>query len=227
MFISSSTDNNKGDTSPSLLDSVVDCEESDLCKQQCNKLFSIDVLLLNKCLDQKSNIVSKMNSVFPPMQKGNWKSIKADSLKALIDFDDDIWPKYAGVNTTQSREMLLWVAKNKDIARLLDDDHKILGNAFRVLGFASYDKKVQEGMNKDVDLDNQHTFFEVSVHSENDSAFKAAHELLRKECGENNKPCVKKVYCNIGRDLVFGKLNNLDLGEDADPDGTLNRVDCP
>ena len=209
------------------LETSVECSDSARCKQQCNKLFTTDASLLDKCLDQKSSDVSQINAAFSPMEKANWDSIKAISLDVLVDFDKNIWPKYAGINRVKAREMLLWVAKNDDIADLLDEDHNILRNAFSTLGSTSYDEKVQTGMTEDVDLEENRTFFEVSIHNNNDKAFKAAHELLKEECGENDRFCVREVYCSIENDLVFGTLNRLELGEDADSDGTLNRSDCP
>ncbi len=208
------------------LEDAVECSDSARCKQQCNKLFTTDASLLEKCLDQKSSDISQINAAFAPMEKANWEAVKALPLAFLVDFDEDIWPKYAGINRVKAREMLLWVAKNDDIADLLDEDHNVLRNAFSALGSSSYDKKVQAGMIEDVDLEENHTFFEVSVHNNNDKAFRAAHELLKEECGENDKLCVKKVYCDIGHDPVFGTLKRLELGEDADSDGTLNRDDC-
>ena len=201
-------------------DSSLECSDSSRCVEICKKLFSAESVLLSKCRKTNSAEIAQINIIYSSMGKGNWDSIKTEHLKVLIDFDDDIWPKYARVNNRVSaREMLLWVAEEEDVATLLDDKQVVLKNAFTIMGAPAYEEEVVfEGMKKDVDIERNQTFFEVSALNKNDRAFQAAHELLKEEC-EEQKNCVKTVYCDIYQSVVFGKLNELELGADADVDG--------
>ena len=201
-------------------DSSLECSDSSRCVEICKKLFSAESVLLSKCRKTNSAEIAQINVIYSSMGKGNWDSIKTEHLKVLIDFDDDIWPKYARVNNKVSaREMLLWVAKEEDVATLLDDKQIILKNAFTIMGAPAYEEEaVFEGMKTDVDIERNQTFFEVSALNKNDRAFQAAHELLKEEC-EEQKNCVKTVYCDVNQSVVFGKLNELELGADADVDG--------
>ena len=203
------------------------CQNSQRCKTWCDNLFLTDQLL-NKCLNQTTDDVSHLHSVLSAMEKGNWKSIKPEHLSTVIKFDDDLWPKYASVNNRAlAQTMLLWIAEESEVAEFLVGDQKVLKNAFQVLGTpGAEDKLVLKGLRKDVDLENDQTFFEVSAHKKNDNGFKAVHALLKEECKEQ-KSCVKRVYCEIDQTVVFGKLNRLGLGGDADADGdSLHQDEC-
>ena len=205
-----------------------ECTEDSRCKEQCKKLFSLETDLLNKCLKQDVADVSQLNVVVSAMDKGNWNSIKPEPLKILVDFDEDIWVKYADVNIARAKEMLVWVAKNEEIANHLGDEQAPLKAAFASVGGERFreDIRVIEGMKAEVEVNKRRTFFEESVHNQNDTAFEAAHALLKRECNES-KACIQKVYCDIGESLVFGKLNTLDLGGDAVASGNeLHQSDC-
>lgn len=204
------------------------CSDSQRCKTYCNKWFATKSSLLRKCLDQESADVSTLNGVLASMEKGSWDSIKPEELHVLTEFDEDIWPEYASINNkTSARDMLLWVAEEEKIADKLDGNKAVLKNAFSVFGAPAHrDQVVFEGMKKDVDIERHRTFFEVSVFNNNNKAFKEAHNLLKEECN-NRKTCIKTVYCDIGVDNVFGRLNELELGQDADTDGdSLHRDEC-
>ena len=220
-------DASEGDDSEGKLKFVeAECTDDQRCKEQCKKLFGLEADLLDKCLKQDSADVSQLNVVISAMDKGNWTSIKPEPLKILVDFDEDIWVKYADVNIARAKEMLVWVAKNEEIAGHLGDEQAPLRVAFANVGGERFheDKRVIEGMKVDVEGNKNRTFFEESVHSENDTAFKAAHELLKRECDEE-KTCIKTLYCEIGESVVVGKLNALELGGDAALSG--NDLKCP
>lgn len=224
---SKKTDENEG-TEQFGGESSLECSNSERCRGYCNSLFAADSSLLSKCLDQESGDITNLNAAILSMEKGGWDSIKVEHLHILVEFDDGVWPKYAGVNDKVSaREMLLWVAKDEGIADLLDEEHKVLKNAFTVLGAPAHEQDVIfEGMKKDVDLEKRRSFFEVSVFNKNDKAFKAAHALLKEEC-DDRKFCVRKLYCDVNQTVVFGKLNELELGGDADVDGgSLHGDEC-
>lgn len=194
-------------------DSSLECADSRRCVEICKKLFSAESHFLSKCLKTNSFEIGQINVVYSAMEKGNWDAIKQEQLKSLVDFDESIWVKYARVNNRVSaREMLLWVAKEEAVAELLDEDHLVLKNAFTTLGAPAYENIVVfEGMKTNVDIDRNQTFFEVSALNKNDRAFKAAHGLLEEEC-EEQKNCIKTLYCDVNQFVVFGKLNELELG---------------
>ena len=207
---------------------TLECSSSQRCRGYCDKWFTTNSSLLDKCFEQESDDITKLNATILSMEKGSWDSIKTENLHILTKFDEDLWPKYASVNNKPSlREMLIWVAENEEIADLLDEDNEVLKNAFTILGAPTHeDEAMFEGMKQDVDVDRRRTFFEVSVFNNNNEAFKAAHALLKEECNDR-RTCVKKVYCDIDVDSVFGRLNELELGEDADTDGdSLHRDEC-
>ena len=203
------------------------CSVSTACQKTCKKIFETSANLYEKCLEETTDDVSDLNKVISAMEKGNWKSIKGGSLKVLMDFDKDIWPKYAGIRDKATiEEMLLWVAENEDIATHLDEKHQVLKRAFTVLGApAGADTVVREGMEKDVDKKEKLSFFEVSAFENNKPAFEGAHQLLKEEC-EEELFCIEKFYCKLNKTLVFGKLNNYGLAEDAKKSGSFYQEDC-
>ena len=204
-----------------------ECSTVPQCQLRCSTVFETSKDLYDKCLQETADDVIELDKAISAMEKGSWKSIKAESLKVLVGFDEDIWPKYAGVrNKTTVQEMLLWVTENEDIANHLDEEHEVLKNAFSVLGApASQSEVVREGMKKDVDIKEKRTFFEVSVFKKNKPAFEKAHQLLVKEC-DKDRFCIKNFYCALNKTLVFGKLNEYDLAKDTQKGGSLNQADC-
>ena len=205
----------KGDVS-------INCSDSVKCENNCNLLFVTDVDRLDKCLDSKGDEISSIKSVVDAMSGGNWDGIKADDLEVLTTFDTDIWLEYAQINNKPNvREMLLWVAEEQGVGALVNNNKglEILEVAFRTLGSsASEDKRVQEGLKKEVDLETGETFLEVSALAENDEAFKAAHRMLKDHCDEDAR-CMKNLYCDVNEDVVFSKLNELELADEVDSDG--------
>ncbi len=204
------------------------CSGSAPCKRTCKKIFETSAKLYEICLEETTSDVAHLNKVISAMEKGNWKSIKGDSLKVLMAFDKDIWPKYAGIrDKTTIEEMLLWVAEDENIAMHLDEKHNVLRRAFTVLGApAGEDTVVQKGMERNVDTKEKRNFFEVSAFHNNRKAFEGAHNLLKEECDEDSF-CIEKFYCKIEKTLVFGKLNVYGLAKDAKRSGSLHQEDCP
>ena len=228
LFSDESTGNNEDEATLKFAGDVSSkCSDNQRCRNYCGALFSHDVSLRDKCADQALGDVSKINSAISAMDSGHWSSIKREHLHILIEFDKSIWLEYASINNKVSAQsMLLWIAQEEEIANLLGEGEgqEVLKNAFAVLGAPAYDDAVLKGMKMFVDLDKDQGFFEVSVLKGNDNAFQEAHELLKKECG--SRVCVKNIYCEIDQDVVFGKLNQLELAQDAEADGALYREDC-
>ena len=204
----------------------VECSTRPACQLKCKTVFETSKDLYDKCLEEKSDDVIELDRAISAMEKGSWKSIKPGALKVLVDFDEDLWPKYAGVRNKEIvQAMLLWVAENPNVSEHVYQE--VLKEAFTALGQpASEDSAVRKGMNEDVDIKEKRTFFEVSAFKKNQSAFESAHELLVQECNEDHY-CIKKFYCALNKTLVFGKLNSWDLAESAQKSGSLNQSDCP
>lgn len=204
-----------------------ECQTSQRCKVHCNNLF-IQKSLLEKCLSQTTAQVSKLHAALSAMEKGNWSSIKAEHLQVLVDFDEDLWPKYAGVNNRElAHAMIQWVASEPKVADFLQDDQRALRNALLVLGAPGNGDReiILKGLKEDVDLEREQSFFEVSALKKNDNAFRAGHAVLKEEC-EERKSCIKKLYCDVNQTVVFAKLNSLGLGGDADDGGSLYADEC-
>lgn len=208
-----------------------DCDLDKVCVSRCQQAFSTNSTLLKNCLREEPETVDLITSSTTAMEKRQWSSIKAQELKALVDFDKDTWVKYSNVsNKTSAREMLLWIAKTEEIAESLDNDGQVLKNAFSVLGASNYyeDQRALQGMKQNIDLKERQGFFEVSAFNENKKAFQNAHKVLKEECGASNKNCLKEFYCGIYHSLVFGMLNELGLGADTGSDGSrLHADECP
>ena len=209
----------------------VTCSESNRCNTFCKKMFSAELDRLEKCLKFKSSGVGDIHTAYSSMERGRWSAIKAEYMQVLTEFDDQIWPEFAQrKNKISAREMLLWVAKQKEVALLLDkgdeeEGSKILKNAFSVLGEpAEKDKAVIKGMEKKVETAKNQNFFQTAVMNKNDEAFKAGHTLLTAEC-KSQKSCIKSFYCDTDEDIVFGKLNTLGLGKEISGGG-LFRSNC-
>ena len=202
------------------------CSTDSNCPVLCKTIFETSKKLYDKCLQETSINVAELSKAILAMDKGSWKSIKAESLQALVNFDTDIWPKYAGVqNKTTIQEMLLWVAEEESIANHVYQE--VLKKAFTVLGSpAEKTKVVQEGMKENVDTKENRSFLEVSVFNKNKKAFEQAHKLLIEDC-EESRFCVQKFYCCLlNKTLVFQKLNEYDLAKDANKSGSFYQSDC-
>ena len=222
---------------PELAGITAECSANNRCPALCKKMFNGEPDRLDKCLTLQSSDVGEINAVYSSMEKGSWSTIKPAYMKVLVEFDDELWPEFAKVNEKAfARNMLLWVAKQKEAAELLDEGESgddgdsegslILKNAFSVLGLPAHkDKVVIEGMKQYVDdSKNKQNFFQVSAFNKNDEAFKAGYTLLKAEC-EGRASCMKKFYCDIDEDIVFGRLNSLDLGSEIEGGG-LYKSEC-
>ena len=202
-----------------------ECSTVPKCQLRCTTTFETSKKLYDKCLEETSDDVIELDKAISGMEKGNWKVIKAESLKVLVDFDQDIWPKYAGVrNKTTVQEMLLWIAENEDIAEHVYQ--KVLEQAFYVLGAnANKGEMIREGLKVYVDTKENRSFFEVSAFKKNRKAFEEAHKLITEECSKDPY-CLKKFYCELNKTLVFGKLNQYGLAQDTQKSGSLYQADC-
>ena len=214
--------------------SFVACSSNGTCQKRCKEMFSSDSSLLKKCLKEDTNDVGKMRAAFTGMSDGNWTSVKAKDLKILLEFNNEIWLKYAGINYQNSKNMLFWIAKNKDIGELLsttdgdnDDeeepDQAILKKAFKKLGESG---NIFKGMKEEVDDKEEISFLEVCAFEKNEPAFTSAHRVLKEECNDRES-CVKNFYCELSKDVVFGMLNKLKLAEDAIQGNVIHSNLCP
>lgn len=197
---------------PKIIKSI--CEDNNNCKNICNNLFQDE--LLDRCYEQSVSDVNQLKVVINNMRKNKWKNIKSQSLKILTDFDKDIWAKYSGTNDIFSKDMLIWIAKNPDIAEILDPSSRVLKNAFIELGSA-FDKedKIKYGMKCHIEEQNKepYSFFAVSALEGNSKAFEAGHKLLSEECENTDEvlqfTCIKQIYCSLNH-IVFSELKNID-----------------
>ena len=206
------------------------CNSELRCKDQCEKWFTGTSSLLKKCLSSPHNDMIRMTQVIAAMERASWKTINETDLSILNQFNESLWQNYAKINNRRPiREMLLWIASTEKIADHLDKENIILKNAFTIMGKTQVDRTedtaVITGMKQDIDLNTHQHFLEVSALEGTESAFKAAHELLKTECNEQ-KICMKNFYCYLNTPIVFGALNRLKLGEDVDSDGELSSGEC-
>ena len=141
--------------------------------------------------------------------------------------DIDLWIRKAQSSKESSRRMLLWLAEKPEVALELDSEGRVLRAGFESLGRVYGSRALLESMKMDIDVehDQHRTFFEVAAIYDNVDVFKKAHQLVKEECG-GDWICVKQVYCASCSDIIFGYLNKLDLGQDADSDGLLHKREC-
>ena len=223
---SSSNSENELDQFEKTFGRISKCSENPGCKSDCRRLFIKDSSLVERCSSRSITDVRYMKKIVLAMERGQWSSIQASELEVVFEFNRDLWLDHAAISKNSSREMLVWVAEEEEIAELLDDDGRVLKTAFKEVGSSYGDNSVIEGMKDRVDLTDNRNFFEIAAVNDNNDAFKNAHNLLKKECDEE-RVCIKQVYCSSCADIIFGRLNELDLGEDADSDGLLHKTECP
>ena len=198
----------------------------------CRRLFFRDSSVVEKCGRRSVTEVRYMRRTVLAMERGQWTSIQASELKVVIEFDEEfdenLWLDHAAISKEGSQDMLVWVAEEKEIAELLDDDGEVLKAAFGKLGALYGRDAVLEGMKNRVDRTHGRNFFEIAAVNRNDDAFKNAHDLLKAECEdkEDERVCMKDVYCSSCADTIFGRLNGLGLGEDVERDGELHKSEC-
>ena len=208
------------------------CSTQSACESRCQVLFK-ESDSFKTCLNLKTGGVEDLENTLNKIKEGSWDSLKTSQISTLMQVDKEarVWLRYIGGHKTKSRDMLLWLAENKDISPLLKDNTKILKSAFKNIARAGgREPPAVEGMTTDIDDSEQgvQAFFEICAEEKNEEGFRLGHELLVEECEDKGKFCVKTVYCRIKSPLVFSLLNALDLGEEADTDdGQLHISDCP
>ena len=184
---------------------------SDQCESYCRDVFSFSDHY-EKCVDLGYSSAQKVESVYSRMEKGNWSSITSEELDVLVDISIEPWLRQARSFHASAKEMLLWIAKNKDIARLLDDEGSILKEG---LGSVSYKRNVRglkEGLS--LQLEDGKRFLEVMAWERNDEGLKKMHQLILNVCG-NRDGCIEDVYCTYkDEDIVFESITDLELHSD-------------
>lgn len=201
------------------------CDRDDRCVASCRELFVADSNRADKCMSQTVGNVRALKIVVTAMDRGSWSSIKPDQLRRALEFDSDLWLPYVSVNKSHNREFLKLVAEQPEVAELIDDN-EILRQAFMSLVLlGSPDDKILEGMQKYVDEDENQTFFGVAALSNNNKAFEEGHRLLSDVC-QKRKLCVQRVYCAIYEDIVFTRLNDLNLADEVTDSSRISISIC-
>ncbi len=172
-----------------------------------------------------SGIVRKVKGTVRALKRGNFNSIKASDLEQLMDLDKNLLVHGARVSKENSKNLLEWVAEDTEIAALLDPEGEVLRAAFEELAPAYGERAFIEGVKQNISRQGYKSFFEVAAVHDNEEAFKKAHEVIKNYCGETTT-CIKEAYCASCADIIFGYLNKLDLGKDADRDGFLHKNEC-
>ena len=201
------------------------CKDNPSCVDNCQELFARSSSLADRCGELSVRDVRNMKRIVLAMERGQWDSIEVDELEVIVDFDIGFWLEHVGISKESARNMLVWVAEETEIAELLDDEGEVLKRAFEEIGEAYEDNAVIEGMKDRIDRIDNRNFFELAAINDNEDAFTNAHHLLKEECDED-RVCMKGVYCSSCADIIFGQLNRLDLGDDVDRDGLLHKTEC-
>ena len=190
------------------------CNQDDRCVIDCRELFVGDSDHASKCMKQTVGDVRVLKTVIALMEKGSWSSVKPDQLERALEFDSDLWLPYVSANKSHNREFLKFIAEEPQAAELIDDN-EILRQAFMSLVLlGSPDDKVLDGMQRYVDEDDNQTFFGVAALNKNNEAFEEGHRLLSDVC-QQRKLCLQRVYCGIYEDIVFARLNELNLSDEV------------
>ena len=202
------------------------CRQDTHCEQDCREAFVGNSQLVDRCQNQKVSEVKVIKEVMKLIKNGAWASIKEDKAEIALEFDRKLWLDYVDVNKEKAKNFLAWVAEHPRIAKLLDTDGEALERAFMgIVLLGSKTERIFAGMQTDVNKDKRQTFFEMAVLNDNDDAFKSAHRLLADTC-EKRQVCVRRVYCSIYKDLIFARINTLDLVEDVANSNSVSIAIC-
>ena len=200
------------------------CSEKESCAKICNELFetksSADI-----CLNLSETAVSNVQNTLTAIENQQWSTIRPSELRALLNISKEVWLQHIHTNPKQAQDMLLWLAENPDIGKQMEETEEIIKKAFEALTLSQGDQAFVEGLKKVIDTENNKTFLEICAENNNDTLFIVTHNALVQEC--NNTSCIKNLYCDLDRSIIFGKLNKLGLGTTADQDGdSLHSDEC-
>ena len=201
------------------------CSEKEECTAICNELFK-DKSSIDKCLYISESEVNKVQETLSAIEDQQWNKIDSAELKALLNISKEVWLQHIHTNQKQAQEMLLWLAENPDIGRQMEETEDIIKKAFEMLTSAQGDHAFIEGLKTIIDTEDNKSFLEICSENNNDTLFKVAHNVLALECN-NSTSCIKNLYCDLDKSIIFGKLNKLGLGAEADQDGdSLHGDEC-
>ena len=202
------------------------CLQNEQCTDRCNELFKSNEESSSKCLKLTETEVSKIEKTLSAIKTQQWSSIDEHELRALLNINKDLWLEYIHTNRKHAQEMLLWLAENPDIGRQMKDTDEIFRKAFKTLSQTQGNRAFIEGLKTIIDTENNKTFLEICAEKNNDLPFEKVHKILVQECN-NSTSCIKSLYCDLNKALVFAKLNKLGLGGEADQDGdSLHSDEC-
>lgn len=202
------------------------CSQNEECTNICNELFKSNNEDLNKCLKLTETEVSQVEETLNDIEEQRWNSIDENGLRLLLSVSKEVWLQHIHTNRKQALEMLLWIAEDPDIGRQMKDTGEIFRKTFKALSQSQNDQAFIEGLKTVIDTDNNKTFLEICAENNNDRPFEEVHIVLVEEC-KNNTSCIKSLYCDLNKAIIFSKLNKLGLGGEADQDGdSLHSDEC-
>ena len=200
------------------------CSEKESCAKICNKLFNTKNSV-DSCLSLNEAEVSKVQNTLTAIENQRWNTINAAELKALLSISKEVWLQHIHTHPKQAQDMLLWLAEESDIGKQMEGTEEIIKKAIEALTYSQGDQAFVEGLKKIIDTEDNKTFLEICAENNNDTLFRVTHNVLTQEC--SNTSCIKNLYCDLDRSIIFGKLNKLGLGTEADQDGdSLHSDEC-
>ena len=184
-----------------------DCEETEACKDICQRLVSSS--RRNRCYEKPQRLVEVLEdavitllSMSASVRDSQEEVISPGIFYTLLDLDRTVISdliRKDNMSEGDLRFFLAWVATNQEIARILDDQNRsVLKEALKTLGQSQKDTSKSSlvvGLNMGL-IGEEDTFLYLSADERNEDAFIMAHKIIESTvCSSKDKECKLQVYC--------------------------------
>ncbi len=199
------------------------CKGDEDCEDICDDIYS-SRRERNDCEELSITQVNRFEGIYETLEDSDEDDLQDIDVSKDGDFDVfinvSIEPLHKLVGKYSSREakdFLAWIANNKDVAELLeneDDDYEVLE---RLLGRLGASDNLFEALKKN--LDGGDTFIDLAVTADNEVALEWIYEYLEEkdsncklDTDAGREACLES-YCGLAGDIEDDNANHL-LGYD-------------
>ena len=187
------------------------CEEEDnshICRKQCHKIFT-EIEEIERCKQFPIAQIAKLFELNETLKDPNYEKLKAIDIK---DFEvyhylspPTLESRFSIYNADQAKSFILWVARNKEIPKLLIEwgyfPYNILDTLFeKIIG--PFDYHIHEPFVQKVN--GRENLMEIAMIANNGEAIKLFYNYIKGDGGKCNDGEISQtcftVFCEIGKE---------------------------